>query len=134
MQELRQTIVPSARAWKLPKLMEAIVTYQEITNQKIFVEYVMLREVNDNVEQAHQLGVLLKDLKVTINLIPWNPVLSPDMVFEAPGMDRVRCFFFVVFLLFCWCVFCFLSSGDQICTSSCSCGQVAANGLPAVCV
>lgn len=32
----------------------------------------------------------LQDLAVTVNLIPWNPVLSPDMNFKAPGHDRVR--------------------------------------------
>ena len=32
----------------------------------------------------------VQGLAVTVNLIPWNPVLSPDMHFKAPGHDRVR--------------------------------------------
>jgi hypothetical protein len=51
---------------------------------------VMLRGVNDAEEHARQLGQLLDGLAVTINLIPWNPVLSPDMQFQAPGPERVR--------------------------------------------
>ena len=34
-QELRQSIVPSARAYKLDKLMAAIDTYREKTGQKV---------------------------------------------------------------------------------------------------
>eukprot|EP00878_Enallax_costatus_P031373 GHUV01034308.1.p1 GENE.GHUV01034308.1~~GHUV01034308.1.p1 ORF type:complete len:406 (+),score=101.34 GHUV01034308.1:170-1387(+) len=41
-QELRKQIVPSARAYPLPKLMAAIQEYQSATQQRIFVEYVML--------------------------------------------------------------------------------------------
>jgi hypothetical protein len=41
-QELRSTIVPSARAYPLPKLMAAVEAYQGASGQKVFVEYVML--------------------------------------------------------------------------------------------
>lgn len=34
----------------------------------------MLRGVNDNPEQAHELGALLKGRNVVQNLIPWNPI------------------------------------------------------------
>lgn len=89
-QELRRRIVPSAAAHKLEPLMATIRQYQDITGQKVFIEYVMLEGVNDGVEQAEELGVLLVGHSVTVNLIPWNPVLSPDMEFGAPGIERVR--------------------------------------------
>lgn len=41
-QELRQTIVPSAKAFKLDRLMAAVGEYQRRTGQSVFVEYVML--------------------------------------------------------------------------------------------
>jgi len=100
-QELRQTIVPSASAYPLPKLMQAFDTFldkQEHRNPKIFVEYVMLAKVNDNPEQAHQLGRLLshRPHQYMVNLIPWNPVYSPDISFEAPGPERLDEFHRVV--------------------------------------
>lgn len=91
-QELRQSIVPSARAYKLDKLMAAIDTYREKTGQKIFVEYVMLNRVNDAPETAHELGQLLRGKNMILNLIPWNPVYSPDISFDAPGAERVGAF------------------------------------------
>ncbi len=58
---------------------------------QIFVEYVMLARVNDNPIQAHQLGQLLghRPEQYMVNLIPWNPVYSPDISFEAPGPERL---------------------------------------------
>ena len=58
----------------------------------MFVEYVMLAKVNDNEEQAHQLGALLQGRAVVLNLIPWNPVYSPEFDFEAPGHQRTESF------------------------------------------
>lgn len=89
-QELRERIVPSAKAYKLPALLGAVRDYVEATGNRVFVEYVMLRGVNDEAEHAQQLAAVLADLPVTVNLIPWNPVLSPDISFEAPGLERVR--------------------------------------------
>ena len=45
-----------------------------VHNGQVFVEYVMLRGVNDNPEQAHELGALLQGKDVVQNLIPWNPI------------------------------------------------------------
>lgn len=59
---------------------------------QVFVEYVMLHGVNDGEEQAHELGALMRDRDVTVNLIPWNPVYSPDIEFAAPGDERVNRF------------------------------------------
>lgn len=85
-QELRQTIVPSAKAFKLDRLMAAVDEYQQRTRQSVFVEYVMLGpDVNCTPEHAHQLGALLRGKDVLVNLIPWNPILSPSISFAAPA-------------------------------------------------
>jgi adenine C2-methylase RlmN of 23S rRNA A2503 and tRNA A37 len=59
---------------------------------QVFVEYVMLAKVNDSEEQAHQLGALLQGRAVVLNLIPWNPVYSPEFDFKAPGHQRTETF------------------------------------------
>jgi adenine C2-methylase RlmN of 23S rRNA A2503 and tRNA A37 len=99
-QDLRKRIVPSAAAYKLDALMAAMQEYENVTGQKVFIEYVMLEGVNDGEEQAAELGQLLQGHRVTVNLIPWNPVLSPDVSFGAPSQERVRCRFCHVKLLF----------------------------------
>jgi adenine C2-methylase RlmN of 23S rRNA A2503 and tRNA A37 len=54
------------------------------------VEYVVLKGVNDAIELAHEMGELLRGKDVIINLIPWNPVYSPDgPAFDAPDMETI---------------------------------------------
>jgi len=92
-QELRQIIVPSAKAFKLDRLMAAIDAYQAATHQRVFVEYVVLGpDVNCTQEHARQLGELLRAKDVVVNLIPWNPILSPGMEFEAPPAGAIAAF------------------------------------------
>lgn len=89
-QELRQKIVPSARAYKLDRLIEAIDYYQEKTKQKVFVEYVLLGpDFNCTSDHAHQLGKLLRGKHVVVNVIPWNPILSPGFPYEAPPAGEI---------------------------------------------
>ena len=52
----------------------------------------MLAHVNDSEEQAQQLGSLLQGRAVVLNLIPWNPVYSPEFDFQAPGHQRTDAF------------------------------------------
>ena len=111
-QELRQRIVPSARAWPLDRLLAAVEHYQRESGQRVFVEYVLLSGVNDAVEHGLLLGELLAGRDVVVNLIPWNPVeavlekrkeegegsksrddsLVPPETFAAPGVAAVDAF------------------------------------------
>ncbi|KAL7119123.1 hypothetical protein ACP275_02G043900 [Erythranthe tilingii] len=76
LQEIRCQIMPAARAFPLEKLMNTLREYQTNSQQKIFIEYIMLDGVNDEEQHAHQLGKLLENLESVINLIPFNPIGS----------------------------------------------------------
>ncbi len=74
--ELRTEIMKINKAFPIKKLMEAIDYYLEKTNRRITFEYILLRDVNDHKEEAHQLVKLLKNKRHLsyVNLIPYNPV------------------------------------------------------------
>ncbi|KDD75500.1 hypothetical protein H632_c653p0 [Helicosporidium sp. ATCC 50920] len=91
-QALRARLVPSARAFPLPRILEAVDAYAAASRQRVFVEYVLLGGVNDGEEQARQLGELLRGRDVVVNLIPWNPVLGKGMEWEAPREGAARSF------------------------------------------
>ncbi|MEG6574855.1 23S rRNA (adenine(2503)-C(2))-methyltransferase RlmN [Caldibacillus debilis] len=78
--ELRSSIMKINRAYPIEKIMEAMDYYLKKTNRRVTIEYIMLKDVNDHVEEARQLAELLKDKRklVYVNLIPYNPV------FETP--------------------------------------------------
>ncbi|GAE34484.1 23S rRNA (adenine(2503)-C(2))-methyltransferase RlmN [Halalkalibacter akibai] len=72
--ELRTKIMKINRAIPLEKLMPAIDFYIEKTNKRITLEYILLKDVNDQVEHAQELADLIGDMRAYVNLIPYNPV------------------------------------------------------------
>ncbi|XP_074280674.1 uncharacterized protein LOC141605699 isoform X2 [Silene latifolia] len=90
-QEIRCQIMPAARAFPLAKLMDALHLYQKNSQQKIFIEYIMLDGINDEEQHAHQLGKLLETLEVVVNLIPFNPIGSLS-IFKTSSEANVKCF------------------------------------------
>lgn len=78
--EVRSNIMRINRTFPIEKLMSAVDTYLEKTNRRITFEYIMLKDVNDQLEHADQLAELLKNKKklAYVNLIPYNPVSEHD--------------------------------------------------------
>ncbi len=72
--ELRDELVPINKKYPLAELLEACRAYPGLSNaRRITFEYVMLKGVNDSLEDAKQLVMLLKGIPAKINLIPFNP-------------------------------------------------------------
>ena len=72
--ELRDMLVPINKKYPLKELMEACRAYPGLSNaRRITFEYVMLKDVNDSLEDAKELVKLLKGVPAKINLIPSNP-------------------------------------------------------------
>ncbi len=81
--EVRNVIMPVNKKWQIESLLKAARDFPLKVRERITFEYVLLKGVNDSVEDAHRLGDLLKDLKCKINLIPFNehplsPYKKPD--------------------------------------------------------
>lgn len=70
---IRQKIMPINRKWKMTQLKEAMLRYCQNPRRKIFVEYVLLAGVNDELIHADQLAEYLEGIRATVNLIPYNP-------------------------------------------------------------
>src|SRR5690606_22345433 len=72
--DLRDMLVPLNRKYPLEQLMEACRNYPGLSNaRRITFEYVMLKDVNDSLDDARQLVKLLRGIPAKINLIPFNP-------------------------------------------------------------
>jgi len=89
-QELRARIMPKAAFYPLDALVRDLENYPLQTRQKITIEYVLLRGINDALEHARELVRLMNRVKAKVNLIPFHP--SPSLPYEAPDMDRVLAF------------------------------------------
>jgi 23S rRNA (adenine2503-C2)-methyltransferase len=70
--ELRSELMPVNERYPLVDLLRECRRYYELRRRKVFVEYVMLRGVNDRVEQARALADLLDPKVFKVNLIPFT--------------------------------------------------------------
>ena len=89
-QELREKIMPVAKANPLPKLFKTIDLYTKKTNKRVSYEYILIKEVNDQIEHAQQLVLLLKYKLAHVNLIPYNPVSNQS--WQRPERKAVYAF------------------------------------------
>ncbi|HEU5244595.1 MAG TPA: 23S rRNA (adenine(2503)-C(2))-methyltransferase RlmN [Gaiellaceae bacterium] len=71
--ELRSRIMPVNERYPIADVVAVCRRQVEKTRRRVFVEYVMLAEVNDAPEQARALAELLGRDHFKINLIPYNP-------------------------------------------------------------
>lgn len=88
---LRETLIPTARKWKLDEILDACRDYHAKTKRNLTFEYLMIADLNDSPEQAAALASLLKGLPGNVNLIPFNYVETPQG-FRRPAPERVRAF------------------------------------------
>jgi 23S rRNA (adenine2503-C2)-methyltransferase len=71
--ELRSELMPVNERYPLADVLAECERYFKLRRRKVFVEYVMLRGVNDRVELARSLADLLDPKVFKVNLIPYNP-------------------------------------------------------------
>lgn len=78
-QEKREALMPVARRYALPELMEACRDYYEATHRQLTFEYALVKGDNDSPEDAQALARLLQGLNCMVNLIPVNPVTETGL-------------------------------------------------------
>ena len=89
--ELRNELVPLNRKYPIADLLQACRDYPGASNaRRITFEYVMLKGVNDSMEDAKLLVKLLKGIPAKINLIPFNP--WPGTRYECSDWDQIEKF------------------------------------------
>jgi 23S rRNA (adenine2503-C2)-methyltransferase len=87
-EELRSAIMPVNERYPLEQVVELCRRQASRTNRRVFVEYVMLADVNDSVEHAAALGELLGGDDFKVNLIPYNPT----GMYDGSSRDRIAAF------------------------------------------
>ena len=89
--EIRDKLVPLNRKYPIAQLLAACRDYPGLSNaRRITFEYVMLKGVNDGVEDAKRLVKLLKHIPAKVNLIPFNP--WPGTTCECSDWDTIERF------------------------------------------
>ncbi|MCH4541273.1 MULTISPECIES: 23S rRNA (adenine(2503)-C(2))-methyltransferase RlmN [Brucella/Ochrobactrum group] len=89
--ELRDILVPINKKYPLEQLIKACREYPGLSNAKrITFEYVMLKDINDSLEDAKLLVKLLQGIPAKINLIPFNP--WPGTNYQCSEWEQIEKF------------------------------------------
>lgn len=89
-QEKRETLIPFAKKYQLDGLLNALKYYSQKTQQQITFEYLMLKGINDQKEDAKALIRLSSLINVKINLIRYNNV---DAIHFIPSEEEQLIYF-----------------------------------------
>lgn len=89
--EVRDRLMPVNHKWPVAEVMRAMIQYYRTTRRKLTIEYLMIKDVTDSIEQAIELARLVKGVPCVVNLIPFNWV-DTEQGFARPEKTRVRLF------------------------------------------
>lgn len=70
--EIRDKIMNINKVYRIEEVIKVVKEYIKKTNRRVTFEYIMLRGVNDSIENAIELSKLLKGINCYVNLIPYN--------------------------------------------------------------
>ena len=88
--EVREKIMPINKKYPIAKLFDALHYYKSKKPQKITFEYILIKDVNDSLEQAKKLSKAARSLNAKVNLIPYNTVDGLD--WERPSENTQQDF------------------------------------------
>jgi 23S rRNA (adenine2503-C2)-methyltransferase len=86
----RGEIIPYNQRNSIADLTEAMTFFHEQTGTRPTIEYVMLKDFNDSLQDAQDLANFCKSFPVKVNLIQYNPVENSP--YEDSGMERINAF------------------------------------------
>lgn len=82
--ELRDTLVPVNNRWPIAEVLDAAKYYADKTGRRVSIEYILIKDINDQPWRADLLGKKLRKAlgaRVHVNLIPLNP--TPGSKWDA---------------------------------------------------
>lgn len=77
--ERRSALMPINRKYPIAELLAALKRYPMPKRRRITIEYTLVSGQNDSLADAKKLSVLLRGLRVKVNLIPMNPIDASDL-------------------------------------------------------
>ncbi len=88
--EGRKRIMPIAYQYSIQELIAACKAYSDQTGRRVTFEYALIYDENDSVEEARQLGKLLRGLLCHVNLIPVNKIEERE--YKESSLDHIQNF------------------------------------------
>ncbi len=87
---VRERIMPVNKAFPLAKLLPAVRAFSEKHGRMVTLEFILIEDVNDSIDQAGELRDIARDLHAHVNLIPYNTV--EGLPWKRPSVQRQEAF------------------------------------------
>ncbi len=88
--QLREKLMPINKAYNIASIMDAVRRFPVNLRKKVLFEYLVIKDVNDDITAAKKLVKLLNGIKAKVNLIYFNPY--PGSEFKRPSEADVKKF------------------------------------------
>lgn len=89
--DVRNRLMPVNKRWPVREVVDSMIDYHHATGRKITIEYLLIHEVTDTLDQARELARLLKGVPSFVNVIPFNYVAT-ESGFARPKRQQVIAF------------------------------------------
>ncbi len=89
-QKIREMIIPSAKNYDINNIVEDCKEFVRKTGRRVSFEYLMLGDLNDNLNDADELSSLLKGFQCHVNLIQYNQI--DDVQFKQTSFRSLQLF------------------------------------------
>jgi 23S rRNA (adenine2503-C2)-methyltransferase len=81
--ELRETLMPINKAYNIQSVISAVKNFPIDARKRVMFEYLVMKDLNDDLKSAKKLVKLLHGIKAKVNLIYFNPY--PNSPFKRPA-------------------------------------------------
>jgi 23S rRNA (adenine2503-C2)-methyltransferase len=88
--QTREKIMPLNKRYPMNELLQACEKFIEARKKMITLEYILIKGINDDLNQATLLAKHARRLNAKVNLIPYNKVDGLD--WERPEIGRIKAF------------------------------------------
>ena len=88
--DIRNKLIPIAKKFPLAKLKESAKYYAEKSGNRVSFEYLLIKNINDSLDDARALANFIRAIPCKINLITYNPVEGSK--FQRPDEQKVSAF------------------------------------------
>jgi 23S rRNA (adenine2503-C2)-methyltransferase len=88
--EVRDQIMPVNKRYPLEKLLPAVKAFQQKHGRMLTLEFILIEDVNDSLDQARELAKIARDLHAHVNCIPYNTV--EGLPWKRPSIRRQDAF------------------------------------------
>jgi len=88
--ELRERLMPINKAYNIQSIIDAVKAFPINDRKRVMFEYLVIKNVNDDLASAKKLLSLLNGIKSKVNLIYFNPYGGTD--YQRPEEKDMRAF------------------------------------------